>query len=254
MSETAVVIASCDGYEDAWAPFFTLFFRYWPDCPYPIYLLGETKSFDDARVKTVHVPGRKTWSRMMRECLQVLDVDYALIMLEDYLLTTPAETGRLLGLEAFARHHRATCLRLVAIPGADRDFKNHSEVGEIAKGAPYRASLMASFWNTADLQQLLRDEESAWEFETIGSHRADEMPHRFLALKPGVPSPIPYFTTGIVKGRWVKEAVELLQREGVPVDLSKRRAETFIERLYRRSRIRVLDWAAASLGRARKAE
>jgi len=38
--DTCVLIASCDAYSDAWAPFFALMKKYWPDCPYPIYLIS----------------------------------------------------------------------------------------------------------------------------------------------------------------------------------------------------------------------
>jgi hypothetical protein len=34
----AVIVVSCDLYSDVWKPFFTLFFKYWNDCPFPVYL------------------------------------------------------------------------------------------------------------------------------------------------------------------------------------------------------------------------
>ncbi len=39
-SELAILVCSCDKYADVWEPFFKLFFKFWPDCPYPIYLLS----------------------------------------------------------------------------------------------------------------------------------------------------------------------------------------------------------------------
>jgi len=34
----SILIPSCDKYSDLWRPFFTLFWRHWPDCPFPVYL------------------------------------------------------------------------------------------------------------------------------------------------------------------------------------------------------------------------
>ena len=42
-SQYAVVVSSCDAYSDAWKPFFKLFFKYWSDCPFPIYLVTNTR-------------------------------------------------------------------------------------------------------------------------------------------------------------------------------------------------------------------
>ena len=36
----AILIVSCDKYSDLWDPFFKLFFKFWPDCPFNIYLLS----------------------------------------------------------------------------------------------------------------------------------------------------------------------------------------------------------------------
>ena len=34
----SVLVPSCDAYADLWIPFFALFWRYWSDCPFPVYL------------------------------------------------------------------------------------------------------------------------------------------------------------------------------------------------------------------------
>lgn len=44
-ADVAVVVASCDAYADLWEPFFRLFRRYWPDCPYPVYLGSNFRTY-----------------------------------------------------------------------------------------------------------------------------------------------------------------------------------------------------------------
>ena len=43
--ELAILVNSCDKYEDAWDPFFKLLKIQWPDCPYRIYLNTEFKNY-----------------------------------------------------------------------------------------------------------------------------------------------------------------------------------------------------------------
>ena len=41
----AILVNTCDKFEDCWEPFFKLFALYWPDYKGPIYLNTEYKTF-----------------------------------------------------------------------------------------------------------------------------------------------------------------------------------------------------------------
>ncbi len=43
--QTAVLVVSCDNYSDVWSPFFELYSRFWPDCPFNTYLISNTKEY-----------------------------------------------------------------------------------------------------------------------------------------------------------------------------------------------------------------
>ena len=51
--QSAVLILSCDKYADIWTTFFAFFFKYWPDCPFTIYLASNEKQFEHDRVVTI---------------------------------------------------------------------------------------------------------------------------------------------------------------------------------------------------------
>ncbi len=57
----AVLVMSCGAYRDLWTPFFTLFWRYWPDCPFEVYLGTDCETFDDRQVTMLAV-GNHEWS------------------------------------------------------------------------------------------------------------------------------------------------------------------------------------------------
>jgi hypothetical protein len=37
-NKTAVLMMTCNKYKPLWSPFFQLLRKYWPDCPYKIYM------------------------------------------------------------------------------------------------------------------------------------------------------------------------------------------------------------------------
>ncbi len=230
-SKVAILVTSCDKYQDLWEPFFTLFFRYWQDCPYPVYLGTNHLKYDNGRVKTIAVGDDTDWSSGFRGMLEEIPHPYVIVLIEDYLLTQSVDTVRIDRLVSYMEDKGAGCLRLYPCPGPDLPCPDNPEVGEISKGADYRLSLQAAIWNRQTLLELLREGESAWELEINGTERTNDLDVPFLCVIGD--SPIPYFCTGVVKGKWVKEAVKLCETEGIEVDLTARSVQTPVDRLLR---------------------
>jgi len=119
---------------------------------------------------------------------------------------------------------KSGCLRLYPCPGPDLPCPDNQEVGAISKGSDYRLSLQTAIWDKNILNTLLRNGESAWELEIKGTKRTNELDVPFLCVKNN--PPINYFCTAVVKGKWVKEAVELCKNEGIKIDLKIRPMQT----------------------------
>src|SRR5438270_12060517 len=83
----SVLVLSCDSYSDLWRPFFTLFWRHWPDCPLDVYLGTNSTRYEDARVCSLNAGRGEPWSKRLRYFLNQMDSRYVLIMLEDFFLT-----------------------------------------------------------------------------------------------------------------------------------------------------------------------
>src|SRR5687767_11173207 len=90
----SLLVPSCDSYSDLWRPFWTLFWRYWPDCPFPAHLGSNVERFDDVRVTTVTAGGGNNWTNRVREQVEALSTPYVLLMLEDFFLRAPVPTSR----------------------------------------------------------------------------------------------------------------------------------------------------------------
>jgi hypothetical protein len=251
-TSTALLVVSCDKYRDLWVPFFTLFFRYWPDCPYPVFLGSNDETYPDRRVVPIAIGADVDWSTNLRRILDQIPLDGILLLQEDFLIDRPVDTERIRGLIGYAAEKGAACLRLMPIPGPEKPCADHLEVGEILKGAEYRVSLQAAWWRRENLAAILSAGESPWQFEVQGSRRSDSITEPFLSLREGIEFPLDYYTTAILRGYWEPDAVQLCRRENIPVDLKVRRIMPLAmqwERALRRRGVpdRAARWLATPL-------
>src|ERR1035437_8007453 len=114
----AVFVSSCDSYSDAWEPFFKLFFKYWSDCPFPIYLISTKKKFDDARVNMVNFPDLKEtdWAERIKNSLKIQPFKYIIYFQEDYFLTKKVDTKKIMSLLDLMEKENIGYLRLYPSP------------------------------------------------------------------------------------------------------------------------------------------
>lgn len=236
--DLAVLVASCDEFTDLWPAFFELFFHFWPDCPYPVYLGSDKQVWNDPRVRALTVPGfahQKGWSQRVRGMLERIPQRYVLLLLEDFLLTAHVDTERIRHLASYMRSVGAGYLRLFPSPGPSVLCAGRQDIGENAAGEPYRICTQASLWDKVTLLELLRDGESIWDFEHGASRRSTDSVGLFLSVtrRVGVAgdtptienAAVPYLCTAVVRGVWLRNAVELCRRHGIEPDLNRRPME-----------------------------
>lgn len=250
--DVSVLVVSCDGYSDLWAPFFTLYFRYWPDCPYPVYLGTNEMTYEHSRVTTIRTGPDRDWAAALRSMLVALPSRRVIVLLEDYLLTAPVDTARIRELVGVAKVRDAACLRLVPVPGAEGELGDTPGVGELAPGVDYRVSLQAAIWDRDVLAALVQVGESPWRLEIDGSGRSAAIDQPFLSVVAGASWPVRYFVTGVVRGRWLREAVDLLRREGIDPDLSARPIEGRWQALRRTRTPAAVSAALAVMSRVKR--
>ena len=250
----AVVVVSCDQYSDLWTPFFTLFWRYWPDCPFRVYLTANTRRFDQAGVLTVLSGGESHWGQELRKCLQGIQEPEVVLMLEDFFLRSPVDTAALHEAMEEWRGLGGRSLRLHPDPGPDARLKKTAAFGVCSAGAPYRVSLQATLWTRSALLELLRDDETAWEFEVRGTQRAAAMPDGFYSTYQSL---LPYKTHVVEKGQWYRDAARAFGKLGIGCDFSRRQimpVSTYARLKYQRawsSLLALIPWQTRQRWRTR---
>lgn len=232
----AILINTCDKFDDCWEPFFKLFTTYWPDCKGTIYLNTEHKSFKypGLKIKCLKVADentdkRLTWSECLIKALDSIDEDYVLYLQEDYFFNATVNNSLFhKTLELMQRNPEMECLHLRSRVGMGSVFLEEEELQLIERNnsVNYSASCQASIWKKEILLKLVEPSENGWDFEKFGSIRARVNQHKFynLNLKTKEQKFIfSYILTGVVQGKWLDQEVkELFTKHSIDVDYSIR--------------------------------
>jgi hypothetical protein len=211
------LVESCDKYRDLWRPFFSLFWRYWPDCPFPVFLGTNAERFDDPRVTTLNTPAQ-TWSSELRAHLQDIEHPYVLLLLEDFFLCERVISERVRHSLLTLYDLGGTTLRLYPLPGPDEPLPGDPGIGRIHPKAEYRVSAQPAIWNRARLLDLLDDRDSAWQFETEGTRRSRSQSDGFFAVY----EPALRYRHVVERGKWFRSAAKFYEREQIGCDFGKR--------------------------------
>lgn len=230
-NDVTILVNSCDLYEDAWVPFFTILKAQWPDCVnYRIVLNTETKTFDCdfLNIQTINSVENLDWSKRLRLCLEKIDSDYILFFLEDFFLMTPVDNTIFGCAYEYMKNHKNVGVI---------NFKSH--VDWIKKGSygefftcvkrrtkKYRISTLTGLWRKTFLLKCLRDGEDPWEFEKYANIRAKLYKETVLCRKEEVHPVFLYYLLeslgyGISKRKWLPKNRELFNQYGLQVDFEK---------------------------------
>ena len=234
-TDCAVLVMSSEKYRDLWPPFFTLFWQYWPDCPFPVYLGTTAGTYDHPKVTTLHT-GDDVWSKCFRRALERVDTEYVLLFLEDFFVSEPISTIEIVRHLHVLQELDGIVLRLFPQPSPDAPLSDHAGIGRIHPDAAYRVSLQVALWKRRRLLDLIRDEESIWDFELKGTPRSRTMPDGFY----GTYEPVISYRHVVERGEWFRKAAEYYRTQPIGCDFTARpimgRMKTVRKALYRRRR------------------
>jgi len=220
----AILVVSCDKYADLWQPFFALFRRFWPGCPYTVYLLSNYQRINEKEVFSILVGEDHSWSDNLIQALLSIREEYILMIVDDLFLTDYVQIEPLQKVFAWINRERPNYVRLNPLPKPDKRYNDL--VGVVSKGVLYRTATVMSVWKRTVLLDLLKPGENAWQFEIYGTVRSDEYGKFYSTWQALVP-----FINCVIKGKWRCSTIRRIESLGVPLDLNKREIMTLPESL-----------------------
>ncbi|NJL61628.1 MAG: hypothetical protein HC903_07100 [Methylacidiphilales bacterium] len=159
-----ILVVSCDLYKDVWPAFFQSFFKYWSDCPFPIYLVSNNSSYSDSRVLPLLVGDDVDYSSNLIKAVQSIQEEWLIFWIDDRPPATSVDTAQLVRLIELAQEKDAGYLKLIPChPFALVSEKE--EIGEIPKNSRYLVSMTVALWKKSTLLKVLEAGESAWDIE-----------------------------------------------------------------------------------------
>jgi len=233
--EYAILVNTTDSFEDCWLPFFKLFSIFWHDYKGKIYLNTETKTFSYPGLNIIPIrnhqttTGRKpTWSECLLCALDTMSEAIVLYMQEDYFLWDFVKNDLINEFANLISVKNIDCIHLTdqATPGPFQKT-SFEQLLEIDKKAPYRISTQVALWKKDVLKQYLRKHENAWQFELYATRRARILNHKLFNVDTDIyiqnlNEILPYIFTGIIKGKWNKQVMNLFEDHGLKIDYSNR--------------------------------
>lgn len=231
VKDVTLVVISCDAYKDLWKPFFHCFFKYWPDCPYPIFLASNESKCSDSKVKSILIGPDKDYASNLISILKQVESQWLILWVEDAFITSKINTSRIKKLIGDAQKDNAVYLKLItSTPWAFVKDKKQ-EIGPIPKGVKYRSGIGLGLWNKETLLKILKPGESAWQIDR--SNRSNSFSEPFYALTPNVRSNPPVqVLNSVIKGRWNRDALSFLAKEGLEEYIPNRQVQSFWSYLY----------------------
>lgn len=239
-ASVAILVSSCDAFNDAWRPFFCFFRKFWPDCPFPIYLITNELKVRSADVKPLRVGKDAGWASNMRAALEMMDARSVLYFQEDYFLDRAVDAERLGADFEYAFEHDIDAFCFRARSELEPGFRAINERFGIVPGdSDGRTRCQLTLWKRESFLAALSLGETAWEMESRGSSRTRGM--KILSYSTRAGAPVSYLMSAIVRGLWTPEALRLCDKEGLTIAPRFRgtyTAQPFLRR-FRRARTRV---------------
>jgi hypothetical protein len=261
----AILVNTCDKFEDCWYPFFKLFSVFWPDYKGKIYLNTEYKSFEFpglniecTKVCEVNKISKNkiiTWSQCLKWALEIIDSDIILYLQDDYFLAEKVQTYWIhYFTDIMTKSPEIPCIQLTqsGIPAIKKTkfemlYKSDHNYFSFV-------SCQAALWQKNILLSLIRVHETAWNFEWWGSKRAKYMHYEFLVISPESFNAnknyiLSYILTGVVAGKWYYPVVELFDKHGIEISYNKRGfyRENTTHTLKERIKTKVSIWKIRSI-------
>ena len=116
----SILVTSCDLYRDCWEPLIFSFKKFWPDCPYPLYIISNYEGESTENVTFIKVGEHLGWGINTKKALRSIKTKYILHFHEDYFLCRKVSTEQFEEHVNYMEKHNLDYLRLSNNPDRDK--------------------------------------------------------------------------------------------------------------------------------------
>lgn len=218
LDNLSILVLSCDKYKNTWKPFFTLLDRYYTNHN-ETYLSTETL-YSSGADWVINV-NSDIWTKRFREALKIIDTDYVLVMLDDFFIREKVN-DKLIA-KALSTIEKD---KNIAVINFEKDYRKSLRYNDCfnkqLNNQVYLNSCQPSIWNREILIDRLKENETAWVWETkvINSpyiHLINNNQNDFIIDVGYRHQPIE-IGWGITRGRLTNECKAFLEKKGFDIE------------------------------------
>lgn len=219
--DLTIIVSSCDLFFDAWAPFFSLFWKRWPRCRFPIVVITNHLSLDPGPARAMKLGEDKGWASNLITTLDRLETEFVVYMQEDHFLLRDVDSA---GFDRALELAKSEQLDALTFRCRKPTKNSRLDVKEPVFFPPLESKegvfCDPCIWRKSSLRRILQDGETAWDFLKSGRERASELRYKRgqYDLSRLDACPVYYMKrSGIREFLWHITALAMLRRERVPV-------------------------------------
>lgn len=245
MSKVAILINTCDKYSDIWNPFFRILEKTWPEAKsFDIYLNTETLAYNDPFfnvnvLNCVESPKKTAWGKRLLQCLDRIENNYVLFLLEDFFFENKVNHQEFLkSVDYLERFQKLSMIALTADSSEEsKDFNycqlhTNQALPEYVmkeKFGYFKINAGPALWRKEMLKKITFKNDTPWAWEAFGSKRSWFINGQFYARRCDVDLIFDYDIEhggAVHRGKWVGSKVpELNTKYNLGIDLNLRGIE-----------------------------
>ena len=231
MTKAAIVVNSCDAFNDCWKPFIHSMTKYWNNCPWQVYIISNNNAIECPEgFGFLKVGEDKKFASNLKKAIATIDAEYIIYLQEDYFLDCKVRQEAIEAHLEYCIKNNVDYLRL-GMPFIKGKTVN-GIYSENKLADKYALCLQAAIWKKETLDKFLFEGWSGWDFEyKIQDYAIEQgMDIKILGLKEEYKdSGINYVTgTAVRKGKWTVCGYEFLKNEGFEELTDRRGKEGFL--------------------------
>jgi len=212
--DISFLVVSCDKYKDMWEPYFILFNRFWQKPKYDVFLMTNFLKPIFRNVNVIDIGEDLSWSDNLLKAVRIINSKYVFILLDDFFIVDKVRDNDVNQVFTWAVKNDIDYLHLYRYPRPKKLF--YKNIGMIPPNTIYRVSTVSSLFKKEVLINLLKEGETAWDFEIKGSLRSNKYNGFFSVDEDLIP-----VVNGVIRGKWNRKIIRYFDKNNINYCISR---------------------------------
>jgi hypothetical protein len=226
----ALLINSCDSYQDVVTLNLCAIKEYWNECQYPIYINTENvNNYEtdlDVTILNLLPEKKNDWGSRFIDSLSRIKEDFVIVILDDFILESPINNNQLGLIIDKIKHSPSVGGFYLNYGNFILNYNNDINLYEVDNINYYSINSGPAIWRKNVLINLLEPSDNPWAWEFFAKYRKYAKLYKICSIENSSNNLFNYnYRKGgaIYRGKWVEEVVvSKIKKYNLKIDLNIR--------------------------------